>query len=108
MRTEDIINEQKSVGDMVPQVTFHTRVRDDSIEGPNPYTWQDMTSDDYFKGKKVIVFSLPGSFTPTCSTMQLPGFEKMSEDFHAKGIDEIYCMSVNDSFVMNKLSLIHI
>ena len=102
MKTEDIIMEGKHIGDMVPKVTFHTRVRDDSIEGPNPYTWQDMTSDDYFKGKKVIVFSLPGAFTPTCSTMQLPGFEKMYEDFHAKGIDEIYCMSVNDSFVMNK------
>ncbi len=61
MKTEDIIMESKHIGDMVPQVTFHTRVRDDSIEGPNPYTWQDMTSDDYFKGKKVIVFSLPGA-----------------------------------------------
>ncbi|SEW16597.1 Peroxiredoxin [Aliiroseovarius sediminilitoris] len=88
-------------GVRVPNITFRTRVRDDSIEGPNPFRWQDMTSDDYFKGKRVVLFSLPGAFTPTCSTYQLPGFEKGAEDFRAQGIDEIYCMSVNDSFVMN-------
>jgi len=85
----------------IPDVTFKTRVRDESIPGPNPYRWQDMTSDDYFAGKRVIVFSLPGAFTPTCSTYQLPDFEKLYEDFRAQGIDEIYCISVNDSFVMN-------
>jgi peroxiredoxin len=89
-------------GTKLPKVTFHTRVRDDSIEGPNPYRWQDMTTDDYFAGKRVILFSLPGAFTPTCSTYQLPGFEKAFEAFKAKGIDELYCLSVNDSFVMNK------
>ncbi|HBZ45183.1 MAG TPA: peroxiredoxin [Maritimibacter sp.] len=90
------------VGDKVPFVTFKTRVRDESVGGPNPFRWQDMTSDDYFKGKRVVLFSLPGAFTPTCSTYQLPGFEKGFSDFAAEGIDEIYCMSVNDSFVMNK------
>jgi len=89
------------IGKSVPQVTFRTRVRDESIEGPNPFRWQDMTSDDYFKGKKVILFSLPGAFTPTCSTFQLPDFEKMYEEFKAEGIDEIYCIAVNDAFVMN-------
>ncbi|MBO9466791.1 peroxiredoxin [Tropicibacter sp. R15_0] len=88
-------------GFTLPEVTFHTRVRDDSIEGPNPFRWQDMTTADYFKGKRVILFSLPGAFTPTCSTYQLPGFEKGFGDFAEKGIDAIYCMSVNDSFVMN-------
>lgn len=88
-------------GVRVPNITFRTRVRDDSIEGPNPFRWQDMTSDDYFKGKRVVLFSLPGAFTPTCSTYQLPGFEKGADEFRAQGIDEIYCMSVNDSFVMN-------
>jgi len=88
-------------GIRVPNVTFKTRVRDDSIEGPNPFRWQDMTSDDYFKGKRVVLFSLPGAFTPTCSTYQLPGYEKGAADFRSNGIDEIYCMSVNDSFVMN-------
>jgi thioredoxin-dependent peroxiredoxin len=85
----------------VPNITFRTRVRDESIEGPNPFRWQDMTSDDYFKGKRVVLFSLPGAFTPTCSTYQLPGYENGFADFAAEGIDEIYCMSVNDSFVMN-------
>jgi len=89
------------LGRKVPSVTFRTRVRDDSIEGPNPYKWVDMTSDDYFKGKKVVLFSLPGAFTPTCSTYQLPDFEKLYPEFRAKGIDEIYCISVNDAFVMN-------
>jgi peroxiredoxin len=85
----------------LPQITFKTRVRDESIEGPNPFRWQDMTTADYFAGKRVVLFSLPGAFTPTCSTYQLPGFENGFADFQAEGIDEIYCMSVNDSFVMN-------
>ncbi|WP_170371163.1 peroxiredoxin [Ruegeria arenilitoris] len=89
-------------GAKLPDVTFHTRVRDDSIEGPNPFRWEDKTTADYFAGNRVILFSLPGAFTPTCSTYQLPGFENNYEAFKAKGIDEIYCMSVNDSFVMNK------
>lgn len=86
---------------VVPSVVFKTRVRDDSIEGPNPYRWEDKTSFDYFGGKRVILFSLPGAFTPTCSTYQLPGFEKNYEAFKSFGIDEIYCVSVNDAFVMN-------
>jgi len=85
----------------VPEVTFHTRVRDESIEGPNPYRWQDVTTADYFAGKRVVVFSLPGAFTPTCSTYQLPGYDSKFEEFQALGIDEVYCLSVNDSFVMN-------
>ena len=85
----------------VPEVTFHTRVRDESIEGPNPYRWQDVTTADYFAGKRVVVFSLPGAFTPTCSTYQLPGYDEKYEEFKQAGIDEIYCISVNDSFVMN-------
>ncbi|MCG3269454.1 peroxiredoxin [Yoonia sp. I 8.24] len=89
-------------GQKVPNVTFKTRVRDESIGGDNPFRWQDKTSDDYFAGKRVVLFSLPGAFTPTCSTFQLPGFEKGMAEFKAQGIDAIYCMSVNDSFVMNK------
>ncbi len=88
-------------GVRVPNITFHTRVRDESIGGDNPFRWQDMTTADYFAGKRVILFSLPGAFTPTCSTYQLPGFEKNADAFKELGIDEIYCMSVNDSFVMN-------
>ena len=89
------------IGRKVPDVTFKTRVRDESVGGPNPFRWQDMTTQDYFAGKRVLVFSLPGAFTPTCSTFQLPGFEKGYQDFKNQGIQEIYCLSVNDSFVMN-------
>ncbi len=90
------------VGYKLPSVSFKTRVRDESVGGPNPYRWQDMSTDDYFAGKRVVLFSLPGAFTPTCSTYQLPGFENGFADFAAQGIDEIYCLSVNDSFVMNQ------
>lgn len=89
-------------GYTLPEVTFHTRVRDDSIGGANPYRWQDMTTADYFAGKRVVLFALPGAFTPTCSTFQLPGYENGFADFQAQGIDAIYCLSVNDSFVMNQ------
>lgn len=92
----------KRIGSIVPAVVFKTRVRDESIPGPNPYRWQDMSSYDFFGGKRVIVFSLPGAFTPTCSTYQLPGFEQMYDTFKQEhDIDEIYCLSVNDSFTMN-------
>ncbi|SLN37959.1 Putative peroxiredoxin [Falsiruegeria litorea R37] len=89
-------------GAKLPDVTFHTRVRDEAVGGDNPFRWEDKTTADYFAGKRVVLFSLPGAFTPTCSTYQLPGFENGHGDFAAQGIDEIYCMSVNDSFVMNK------
>lgn len=89
-------------GSQLPQVTFRTRVRDEAVGGPNPYRWQDMTTEDYFAGKRVVLFSLPGAFTPTCSTYQLPGFEKAHDEMAGLGIDAIYCMSVNDSFVMNQ------
>jgi thioredoxin-dependent peroxiredoxin len=94
----DLINTQ------VPEVTFKTRVRDESLGGDNPFKWQDITSDDIFKGKKVIIFGLPGAFTPTCSSTHLPGYEKQYEKFLALGIDEIYCLSVNDAFVMYQWS----
>ncbi len=86
--------------DTVPSVTFKTRVRDESVEGPNPFRWQDVTTEEIFKGKKVIVFSLPGAFTPTCSSTHLPGYEKYYEEFKSLGVDQIVCISVNDAFVM--------
>ncbi|QIV94352.1 peroxiredoxin [Allofrancisella frigidaquae] len=86
----------------VPNVTFKIRVRDESIGGSNPFRWQDLTTSEIFNNKRVIVFSLPGAFTPTCSTYQLPGFENNFDKFKKLGIDEIYVLSVNDSFVMNK------
>ncbi|MBT6094622.1 MAG: peroxiredoxin [Rhodospirillaceae bacterium] len=84
----------------VPNVTFKTRVRNEAIAGDNPFEWKDLTSDEIFKGKRVVVFSLPGAFTPTCSTSHLPRFEELHEEFRAEGIDQIVCVSVNDAFVM--------
>ena len=85
------------IGQRIPDITFKTRVKDEE-EG---FGWKDVTTSDYFKGKSAILFSLPGAFTPTCSTYQLPNFEKKFAEFSLEGIDEIYCMSVNDAFVMN-------
>jgi len=84
----------------VPDVTYKTRVRDESIEGDNPYRWQDVTTDDVFKGKKVVLFSLPGAFTPICSNNQLPGYEDNYEKFKELGVDDVICLAVNDAFVM--------
>ena len=79
-------------GDKIPQIKFRVRQLGD---------WTDTNSDTYFKDKRVILFSLPGAFTPTCSLQQLPGFEKLHNVFKEHNIDEVYCLSVNDSFVMN-------
>ncbi len=85
---------------LVPNVTFKTRVRDESVEGPNPFRWQDVTTEDIFAGKRVVVFALPGAFTPTCSSTHLPGFEAKYEELKSLGVDEVYCLSVNDAFTM--------
>lgn len=94
-----------SQGTTLPVVTFHTRVRDESIGGDNPFRWEDVQSDALFGSesnpRRVVLFSLPGAFTPTCSTFQLPGFENNAQAFKDAGIDDIYCVSVNDTFVMN-------
>ncbi|HEY9135470.1 MAG TPA: peroxiredoxin [Pseudomonadales bacterium] len=84
----------------VPNVTFKTRVRDETMGGENPFRWQDVTADEIFSGKNIVLFALPGAFTPTCSSTHLPGYEKHYQDFIDKGIDEVYCLSVNDAFTM--------
>jgi len=89
-------------GKRVPNVVFKTRVRDESVGGENPFRWQDVHSDEIFKDKRVVVFALPGAFTPTCSSTHLPGYEKFYDEIKEQGIDEVYCLSVNDAFVMNK------
>lgn len=90
---------------LLPDTTFYMRERDESIGGDNPFKWVYKTTKDLFAGKKVIIFGLPGAFTPTCSNSQLPNYEKLYEDFKAKGIDEIWCTSVNDAFVMYQWGL---
>jgi thioredoxin-dependent peroxiredoxin len=94
-----------AVIEQVPDVTFQTRVRDESIGGENPFKWQDVTTKEIFAGKKVVVFSLPGAFTPTCSTSHLPRYEELYADLQALGVDEVYCLSVNDAFVMYQWGL---
>jgi len=80
-------------GQRVPKVTFKTR-RDNQ--------WVDVSSDDLFAGKTVVVFSLPGAFTPTCSSSHVPRFDELAGVFRDNGVDEIVCVSVNDAFVMNE------
>ena len=80
-------------GQRVPKVTFKTR-RDNQ--------WADLTSDELFAGRNVVVFSLPGAFTPTCSSSHVPRFNELAGVFRDNGIDEIVCISVNDAFVMNE------
>lgn len=78
-------------GQRVPNVTFRTRENNQ---------WRDITTDELFKGKTVVVFSLPGAFTPTCSSTHLPGYNGLAKVFKDNGVDDIICMSVNDAFVM--------
>lgn len=82
-------------GQMVPQVVFHTRQNDE---------WLDISTNDIFAGKTVVVFSLPGAFTPTCSSTHLPRYNELAPVFKENGVDEIVCLSVNDTFVMNAWS----
>ena len=79
-------------GYQIPQVQFTFRENGEFVT---------RTTADLFDGKRVVIFSLPGAFTPTCSAYQLPGFEEKYQDFIGLGIDDIYCVSVNDGFVMN-------
>lgn len=89
-------------GKKVPCVNFKTRVRDIKLKNKkNPYKWKTLKSNKLFKNKKCVVFSLPGAFTPTCSNHQLPDYDKYYKKLKKKGIDDVYCLSVNDSFVMN-------
>ena len=82
-------------GQSVPQVTFPYRANNE---------WHKVTSDELFKGKTVVVFSLPGAFTPTCSSTHLPRYNELASTFKANGVDDILCVSVNDTFVMNAWS----
>jgi peroxiredoxin/glutaredoxin len=85
--------QHRRIGDRIPSVTFRTRT---------DAGWQDVTTADLFSGRTVVVFSLPGAFTPTCSTNQLPGYNRLTPVFKANGVDDIVCMSVNDAFVMRE------
>ena len=84
--------------------TFKFRTGDTDEKGGCTFiggSWVDKSTDDLFKNKKVVLFSLPGAFTPTCSGQQLPTYDEMYNKFTDLGIDDVYCISVNDAFVMN-------
>ncbi|MGQ9866749.1 MAG: peroxiredoxin [Pseudanabaenaceae cyanobacterium] len=89
----------------VPEVVFKTRVRDESVGGENPFRWQDRTTAELFGGKRVVLFALPGAFTPTCSSTHLPRYEELYDEIKAQGVDEVICLSVNDAFVMYQWGL---
>lgn len=82
----------------VPDVTFKTRIETDEQPG---FAWKDLTSKEIFGSKRVVVFGLPGAFTPTCSSTHLPGFDAFAKDVKDLDVDDIYCISVNDTFCMN-------
>ncbi|MFN7145797.1 MAG: glutathione peroxidase [Myxococcota bacterium] len=83
---------QNREGQRVPEVGFRTRV-----DGQ----WKDITTGDLFAGRTVVVFALPGAFTPTCSSAHVPRYNELVEAFRAQGVDDILCVSVNDAFVMD-------
>ncbi len=78
----------------VPDVIFKTRVRDEQIGGDNPFKWEDLPSRAVFEGKRIVLFSLPGAFTPTCTTEQCPAFEALYPELRSAGADEVYLVSV--------------
>lgn len=84
--------------------TFKFRVGDSDEKGGCTFiggSWKDVTTKELFENKKVVLFSLPGAFTPTCSGQQLPAYDEAFEKFKELGVDDVYCISVNDAFVMN-------
>ena len=97
--------ENKSVPKVIFKVRKDPKKNQEGVRTPSEIcklgNWIEQSTDDFFLKKKVIVFSLPGAFTPTCSSKQLQGFDEKFNEFKKYGIDEIYCVSVNDSFVMN-------
>ena len=84
----------------IPNVIFQTRVRNDALGGPNPFEWMAITSQEVFAGKRIVLFALPGAFTPACSDSHLPGYERFHDDFRQLGVDQVICLAVNDAFVM--------
>lgn len=92
---------EKEIGDVVPDVNFFTQVKNAN----GLFEWKILNSQDLFSGKRVVVFATPGAFTPTCSIEHLPGYEREYNKIKSYGIDDVYCVSVNDAYVMYKWGL---
>lgn len=84
----------------VPDASFHTRVRNETLSGDNPFEWKKLSTGDVFSGKRVVFFALPGAFTPACSDSHFPGYERLHSEFMSEGVDQVVCLAVNDAFVM--------
>ena len=106
--TKNNLNKQKKCrsvlemleGKIAPKVELEVRKRDNRVKGDNKFSWDKLDTNSIYKNKRIIIFALPGAFTPTCSNTHLPGYEKNYNKIRNLGIDEIYCLSVNDAFVM--------
>ena len=89
-------------GDSIPSVEFKARVIDLDSRHSNPFKWKCVTTEDLFRGKRSVLFAVHGAFTPACSVSHLPGYRNNYELIKSLGIDEVYCISVNDAFVMRQ------
>lgn len=89
-------------GDRLPPVTLKTRVRVIGAESGKDFVWKQITTEDLFKGKRIALFSIPGAFTPVCSCDHLPSYESRYDDILKMGVDDVYCISMNDAFVMRQ------
>ena len=89
----------------IPAATFHIRVRNEALGSDNPFEWQSVTTDELFANQRIVLFAVPGAFTPACSDTHLPGYEDRADEFTKLGIDKVICLSVNDAFVMRNWAL---
>ena len=92
-------------GNRVPDVVFIVREGDTPMCGDKSGQWKKLSTADVFTGKRIVIFALPGAYTPTCSSTHLPGYEGKYAEITACGVDEVYCVSVNDAFVMHNWAL---
>lgn len=99
------INKSLQEGDRIPDVVFITREGDAPVCGNAAGVWKKVSSHEIFTGKRVVVFALPGAYTPTCSSTHLPGYEEKYGEIKNLGVDEVYCVAVNDAFVMHNWAL---
>lgn len=90
------------MAEIIPQSVFKTRVRDENVGGDNPFRWQRKLASEIFLLKRIVLFALPGAFSPTCSSAHLLGYERHYDELKELGIDEVICLSVNDAFVMSQ------
>eukprot|EP00600_Ochromonadales_sp_CCMP1393_P008729 CAMPEP_0174971782 /NCGR_PEP_ID=MMETSP0004_2-20121128/10222_1 /TAXON_ID=420556 /ORGANISM="Ochromonas sp., Strain CCMP1393" /LENGTH=215 /DNA_ID=CAMNT_0016221847 /DNA_START=77 /DNA_END=724 /DNA_ORIENTATION=+ len=92
-------------GDKVPNVVIKARIRIAASEDHASFEWRDIMTEDLFGNKRVVIFSIPGAFTPVCSCDHMPSYQRLYDEMLALGVDEVFCVSVNDAFVMRQWGL---